>query len=68
MYANALINQYIEGATNIQIRYNKIYDCTYNAGIEFGLETNTYSNDAIKIYDNLFWGNSGGISFWSSAV
>ncbi|RPJ39533.1 MAG: right-handed parallel beta-helix repeat-containing protein, partial [Planctomycetaceae bacterium] len=68
LYANALINQYIEGATNIQIRYNKIYDCTYNAGIEFGLETNTYSNDAIKIYDNLFWGNSGGISFWSSSV
>ncbi len=68
LYANGLINQYIEGATNIQIRYNKIYDCTYNAGIEFGLETNTYSNDTIKIYDNLFWGNSGGISFWSSSV
>ncbi len=68
LYANGLINQYIEGATNIQIRYNKIYDCTYNAGIEFGLETNTYSNDTISIYDNLFWGNSGGVSFWASSV
>jgi len=68
LYSNALINQYMEGATNIQVRYNKIYDCTYNAGIEMGLETSTYSNDTIKIYDNLFWGNSAAISFWAGSV
>ncbi len=68
LYANDLINQYIEGATNIQVRYNRIYDCTYNAGLEFGLETDAYSNDNIKIYGNLFYGNSGGVSFWSAGV
>jgi hypothetical protein len=68
LYSNGLINQYMEGATNIQVRYNKIYDCTYNAGIEMGLETNTYNNDTIKIYDNLFWGNSAAISFWAGSV
>jgi uncharacterized repeat protein (TIGR02543 family) len=68
LYANGLINQYLEGATNIQIRYNRIYDCSYNAGIEFGLETDTFSNDTVQIYDNVFWGNAGGVSFWSSSV
>ena len=65
LYANALINQYIEGATNIVIRYNRIYDCSYNAGIEFGMETNTYHNDNVRICGNLFWNNSGGVSFWA---
>jgi uncharacterized repeat protein (TIGR02543 family) len=66
LYANGLINIYQDGASNIDIRYNRIYDCTYNAGIEFGLETNTYGNDNIAIHHNLFWGNSGGVSFWSA--
>jgi hypothetical protein len=66
LYANDLINQYIEGATNIVIRYNRIYNCTYNAGIEFGLETNTYHNDTVRIHHNLFWGNCGGVSFWAA--
>jgi hypothetical protein len=68
LYANGLINQYIEGASNIEIRYNKIYDCTYNAGIEIGLETNTFNNDNIRIHHNLFWGNSGAVSFWAANV
>ncbi len=66
LYANELINIYEEGASNIEIRYNKIYNCTYNAGIEFGLETNTYGNDSIRIHHNLFWGNAGGVSFWAA--
>jgi len=65
LYSNDLINQYIEGATNIEIRYNRIYDCSYNAGIEFGMETDTYNNDNVKIHHNLFWNNSGGVSFWA---
>ena len=65
LYANDLINQYIEGATNIEIRYNRIYDCSYNAGIEFGMETDTYHNDNVRIHHNLFWNNSGGVSFWA---
>ena len=67
LYSNDLINLYLEGAANIQIRYNRIYDCTYNAGIEFGLETNTYYNDTIRIHHNLFWNNSGAVSFWAGA-
>jgi uncharacterized repeat protein (TIGR02543 family) len=67
-YANDLIDQYIEGASNIEIRYNRIFDCTYNAGIEMGLETNTYNNDNINIHHNLFWGNSGAVSFWAGSV
>ena len=66
LYANGLINIYEEGASNIEIRYNRIYDCTYNAGIEFGLETSTYGNDNITVHHNLFWGNSGGVSFWAA--
>ncbi|MGE5296307.1 MAG: InlB B-repeat-containing protein, partial [Solirubrobacterales bacterium] len=65
LYSNDLINQYIEGATNIEIRYNRIYDCSYNAGIEFGMETDTYNNDNVRIHHNLFWNNSGGVSFWA---
>jgi hypothetical protein len=68
LYANDLINLYIEGASNIQVRYNRIYDCTYNAGIEFGLETSAYHNDTVRIHHNLFWGNSGGVSFWAAGV
>jgi uncharacterized repeat protein (TIGR02543 family) len=67
LYANGLINIYQDGASNIEIRYNRIYDCTYNAGIEFGLETSTYGNDNIAVHHNLFWGNSGGMSFWSAS-
>jgi hypothetical protein len=66
LYANGLINIYEDGASNIEIRYNRIYNCTYNAGIEFGLETNTYGNDNIRIHHNLFWGNAGGVSFWAA--
>jgi hypothetical protein len=66
LHENGLINHYLEGATNIQIRYNKIWKCTYNAGIEFGLETSTYHNDGVRIYDNLFWDNAGGVSFWAA--
>ena len=68
LYSNDLINLYMEGASDIVIRYNRIYDCTYNAGIEFGLETNAYHNDRIRIHNNLFWGNSGAISFWAGPV
>jgi len=68
LYSNDLINLYLEGATDIVIRYNRIYDCTYNAGIEFGLETSLFDNDTIRIHHNLFWGNSGAISFWGAAV
>jgi len=68
LHDNALINHYLEGATNIQIRYNRIYDCSYNAGIEMGLETNDRYNDNIRIYNNLFWNNAGGVSFWSANV
>jgi len=67
LYANDLINQYIEGATNIEIRYNRIYDCSYNAGIEFGMETNTNHNDNVRIHHNVFWNNSGGVSFWAGS-
>ena len=67
LYANDLINQYIEGATNIEIRYNRIYDCSYNAGIEFGMETDTNHNDNVRIHHNLFWNNSGGVSFWAGS-
>ncbi len=67
LYSNDLINQYIEGATNIEIRYNRIYDCSYNAGIEFGMETDTYHNDNVRIHHNLFWNNSGGVSFWAGS-
>lgn len=68
LYSNDLINLYVEGASDIVIRYNRIYDCTYNAGIEFGLETNAYHNDRIRIHNNLFWGNSGAVSFWAAPV
>lgn len=68
LHSNDLINLYLEGAANIVICYNRIYDCTYNAGIEFGLETNTYGNDTIRIHHNLFWNNSGAVSFWAGAV
>jgi len=68
LYANDLINLYLEGASNIQVRCNRIYDCTYNAGIEFGLETNVYHNDTIRVHHNLFWGNSAGVSFWAAGV
>lgn len=68
LHSNALINHYLEGAVNIVIRYNRIWGCTYNAGIEMGLETDTYSNDNIRIHHNLFWGNNGGVSFWSARV
>jgi hypothetical protein len=68
LYSNDLINLYMEGASDIVIRYNRIYDCTYNAGIEFGLETNAYHNDRVRIHNNLFWGNSGAISFWAAPV
>ena len=67
LYANDLINIYHDGASNVEIRYNRIYDCTYNAGIELGLETNTYGNDTIRIHHNLFWGNAGGVSFWAAS-
>lgn len=66
LYANDIINIYQEGASNIEIRYNRIYDCTYNAGIEFGLETDTCDNDNIRIHHNLFRGNGGGVSFWAA--
>jgi len=65
LYANDLINQYIEGCTNTVIRYNRIYDCSYNAGIEFGMETDTYHNDNIRIHHNMIYNNSGGVSFWA---
>ena len=65
VYGNDIINIYHDGASDIEIRYNWIYDCTYNAGIELGLETDTYGNDNINIHHNLFWGNANGFSMWS---
>jgi uncharacterized repeat protein (TIGR02543 family) len=64
---NGLVNLYLDGASNTQIRYNKIYDGAAEGGLQFGLQTSTYSNDTIEVYYNLFWNNAGGISFTALA-
>jgi uncharacterized repeat protein (TIGR02543 family) len=65
--SNGLLNFYHDGASKIQIRYNKIYNCASDAGIKFGLGTSAYNNDTIQVYYNLFWGNANGISFTANS-
>ncbi len=60
---NGLVNLHLDGVSNTQIRYNKIYDGAADGGLQFGLETSAYDNDGIQVYYNLFWNDTRGISF-----
>jgi len=67
VYSNGLLNVYLDGASQITICYNKIYDCAADAGIKFGWKPARMTMDSIEIYSNLFWNNANGVSFTANS-
>jgi parallel beta-helix repeat protein len=70
VYGNGGPNIYIDAASNIDIFNNNVYGATgdkANIGLAVEVNSNNYSTDNIKIYNNIMRDSKGGVSFWVEA-
>ncbi|TQS42082.1 right-handed parallel beta-helix repeat-containing protein [Cryptosporangium phraense] len=66
VYRNNGPNIYVDGASDVKISANRIYDArgSSKAGIGLAVESGGSASN-VQIYNNVIWGNpGGGVDFW----